>query len=114
MAKSVQGRDLLEMALVGYEAERARIATAIAAIQAQLGQRGPGRQKSGSAGSTAPRKGMSAAARRRIAAAQKKRWAAYRTEKAAAKPKRKLSAAGRQAIVDALKKRWAAKRKAAT
>src|SRR5437762_2950263 len=38
-------QDLLVMALVGYEAERAKIEEVIRAIQAQLGHRGPGRPK---------------------------------------------------------------------
>jgi hypothetical protein len=75
---------LLQMALVGYEAERQKIQGKIAELRAQLG----GRSKPASSGMTsAPvkrtRRQMSAAARRRIAAAQKKRWAAYRKQKAA-------------------------------
>ena len=116
MAKSILDRTTLEMALVGYEAEKARVAAAIVAIQAQLRQRGPGRQKASPDESVrGPRKRvLSAAAKKRIAAAQRKRWAAFHKQKAkAAKPKRRLSEAGRKAIVDALKKRWAAKRGAA-
>jgi len=90
MAKNVPDRTLLEMALVGFEAEKARIATAMAAIRAQLGQRGPGRLKAGSdENALAQRKRtLSAAARKRIAAAQKKRWAAFKKERAKGKPKR--------------------------
>ena len=114
MAKTVLDRDILEMALVGYEAEKARLAGAIAMIQAQLGHRGPGRPKVGSdVSAPAPRKGMSAAARKRIAAAQKKRWAAYRKEKANAKPKRHISEAARKAMAAGGRRRWAAHRKAA-
>lgn len=116
MAKTVFDRDILEMALIGYEAEKARVAAAIAAIQAQLGQRGPGRPKAEvGTSATAPRKRtMSAAARKRIAAAQRKRWAAFHKQKAkAVKPKRLLSEAGRKAIAAAARRRWAAHRKAA-
>lgn len=106
-------QDLLVMALVGYEAEKARIEGAIRAIQAQLGHRGPGGSKAATDWTPAKRV-LSASARRRIAAAQRKRWAAIRQAKAQpAKPKRKLSAAGRRAIVEATRKRWAAVRKAA-
>ena len=81
-------RDLLAMALVGYEAEKVRINAAIAEIKAKLGT-----------GAPAPRKRtMSAAARKRIAAAQRKRWAAVKKQgqSAAAPKRRKLSAAGRK------------------
>jgi len=119
MAKHVgENRDLLAMALVGYEAQRAKIIEAISEIQAQLGRRGPGRPKAATDGAAPAKRVLSASARRRIAAAQRKRWAAVRAQgKSAAKPaapkKRKLSAAGRKAIIAATKKRWAAVRKAA-
>ena len=107
----------LEMALVGYESEKATIQAAITQIRAQLGQRGPGRPKAPTNGTeeTAPKKRtLSVAARKRIAAAQRKRWAAIKKAKAEpAKPKRRLSAAGRKAIIEATRKRWAAVRKAA-
>jgi hypothetical protein len=108
--------DLLSMALVGYEAQRAKIDTAIAEIQAKLG-RAPGTPTQ-----SAPKKHrMSAAARKRIAAAQRKRWAAVKKSQAqgksaataaAPKKKSKMSAAGRKAIIEATRKRWAAYRKA--
>jgi len=104
-------QDLLAMALIGYEAQKAKITEAIRQIQAQLGQRGPGRPPR-----VAAKRTLSVAARRRIAAAQRKRWAAVRESQSqgvAAPKKRKLSAAGRRAIIAATKKRWAAVRKAA-
>ena len=108
--------DLLAMALVGYEAEKARIDTAIREIQAQLGHGGS--PKAVTEGAPPVKRVMSTSARRRIAAAQRKRWAALKKSKAAtanavAPKKRKLSAAGRRAIIAAAKKRWAAVRKAA-
>jgi hypothetical protein len=113
-------QDLLTMALVGYEAQKAKITEAIRGIQAQLGHRGP---KAATDGAAPAKRVMSASARRRIAAAQRKRWAAVRKSqsqgksvvkvKAAAPKKRRLSAAGRKAIIAATKKRWAAVRKAA-
>ena len=114
-------KGLLAMALVGYEAEKARIDATIAVIQARLGHRGPRPPRAAKDGTATPAKRvMSAAARKRIAAAQRKRWAAVRKQaqdKSAAKPagpkkKRKLSAAGRKAIIAATRKRWAAFRKA--
>ena len=110
MAKSgFVDQELLSMALIGYETQKAKLDAAIADIQAQLGQ------PASSVGSEPQirRKGtMSVAGRRRIAAAQRKRWAAIK--KANTKPKatkRKLTAAGRKAIAAAARKRWAAVRK---
>ncbi len=103
--------DLLAMALVGYEREKAKIEAAIADIRNQLGLRGRGRPKSAAATTSQAAPGkrtLSPAARRRIAAAQRKRWAVIKGKSAPAKPKRKLSAAGRRAIIEATKKRWAA------
>ena len=69
---------VLQMALIGYEAERQKIQDKIAELQAQLNGRS---KRTRSAMTRAPvkrtRRQMSAAARRRIAAAQKKRWAEY-------------------------------------
>ena len=69
----------LQMALVGYELEKERIAGKIREVQAQLG---------GGAAKTEAAPGkrvLSAAARKRIAAAQKKRWAEHRKKAAAGK-----------------------------
>jgi hypothetical protein len=107
MAKSgLLDQELLAMALVGYQAQKAKLDAAIEGIQAQLGQR----TASSAAGPGIPRKRtMSAAGRKRIAAAQRKRWAAIKkADPKPAAPKRKLSAAGRKAIADAARKRWAA------
>jgi hypothetical protein len=121
---------LLEMAIVGYETEVARISAKIADLKARLGKRGPGRPKGTAAApasatateqaAPAKRRTMSAAGRARIAAAQRARWAALKNQQAkpakragAAKgKKRKLSAAGLKAIREATKKRWAAYHKA--
>jgi hypothetical protein len=87
-------RSTLEMALIGYEAERQKIEAAMAAIRQQV---------DGHAAAPAvddlrrPKRVMSAAAKRIIAAAQRKRWAAIHAEKkggsAKTAPKRKLSGA---------------------
>ena len=107
MARHAQAdKDLLAMALVGYEAAKAGIEGAIREIQAKLGHRGP-RAATG----VPAKRVLSADARSRIAAAQRKRWAAIRMAKA--EPKRKLSAATRKRIGDAQRQRWAAVRKAA-
>jgi hypothetical protein len=113
MAKQA-GRDnsFLAMALIGYEAEKARINAAIAEIQAKLGT------ASGAPAKPTPKKHrMSAAGRKRIAAAQRKRWAALKkqaksTAKSVAPKNRKMSAAARKRIGEATRKRWAAYRKA--
>ena len=111
-------QDLLAMALVGYEAQKAKIDEAIKGIQAQLGHRGPGRPKAPTDGAAPAKRVLSAAARKKISAAQRKRWAAVRKSQAhskgvAAPKKRKLSAAARKRIGEATRKRWAAVRKAA-
>ena len=108
-------QDFLAMALIGYEAQSAKITEAIRDIQAQLGHRGPGRPKAATVGAAPAKRTLSVAARRRIAAAQRKRWAAVRKSQAqgAAPKKRKLSAAARKRIGEATRKRWAAVRKAA-
>ena len=69
-------QDLLAMALVGYEAQKAKITEAISEIQAQLGHRGPGRPKGTADGATPAKRTMSAAARRRIGAAVQVRFSA--------------------------------------
>ena len=113
-------RDLLAMALLGYEVQKTWINAAIADIQAQLAHRGPGRPRVATDVAVPKKRTMSAAARKRIGAAQRKRWATVKKTqaqgKSAAKPaapkKRKLSSAGRKAIIEATRKRWAAFRKA--
>jgi hypothetical protein len=95
--------ELLQMALIGYEAQRLTLEKAITEIQKELGHR-PMRR---AADAAAPRRTMSAAARRRIAAGQRKRWAAYHTK--SAKPKRTLSPAARAKLAANLTKARAAK-----
>jgi hypothetical protein len=67
---------ILEMALVGYQAEKEEIESTIREIQAQL--KG---SRDRSAPAAAKQRGgprvLSAAARERIAAAQRKRWAEF-------------------------------------
>jgi len=113
-------RDLLAMALVGYEAAKAKITATIAEIQAKLGHQGPGRPRVATDEAAPKKHTMSASGRERVAAAQRKRWAALKKSqeqaksavKAAAPKKRKISAAARKRIGDATRKRWAAYRKA--
>ncbi|HXM42200.1 MAG TPA: hypothetical protein VN924_13180 [Bryobacteraceae bacterium] len=74
----------LQMALVGYEIEKERIAAKIRDIQSQLG----GKAAAGAVAKSeaGPKKRvLSAAARKRIAAAQRKRWAEHRKKVAAGK-----------------------------
>lgn len=72
---------LLQMALVGYEAERRNIKGKIAEIQRRLKGRSGRADTVGAPAPTGPGRKMSAAARKRIAAAQKKRWAEYRKQR---------------------------------
>jgi hypothetical protein len=103
--------ETLQMALIGYRAERRNIDEKITDLQHRVGGRAVA--TSDGAEPAEKRRKMSAAAIAHIRAAQKKRWAAFheaQSAPASAKPKRKLSKAGRAAIVAALKKRWAAKK----
>jgi hypothetical protein len=70
--------DVLAMALIGYEAQKATLDAAIAGIQAQLSRRAP---SSGPDPQIPRKRTMSAAGKRRIAAAQRKRWTALRKAK---------------------------------
>jgi hypothetical protein len=109
-------RPVLEMALIGYEAERQKIEEKIAAIQRQLGGRPRGAAPVVGTDGTGPKRRMSAAGRKRIAAAQKKRWAAFRakhgegsaTRRKVAK-KRTLSPAAKAKLVANLAKARAAR-----
>lgn len=75
----------LQMALIGYEAERQKIQAKIAELQRLLKIRN---HRDGTAVDSAPvtrtRRRMSAAARKRIAEAQKKRWAEFHKKQKAA------------------------------
>jgi hypothetical protein len=82
--KARQDTDMLAMALVGYEQQKAKIDEKIREIKGLLGQ---GRKTASvteaspaPAAAAAPkrRKALSAEARKRIAVAQKKRWAEHR------------------------------------
>ncbi len=85
-AISATDQSTLQMALVGYEVERARIESKIREIQAQLGGKPRGASTALKDEEGAPKKRvLSAAARKRIAAAQKKRWAEHRKKAASAK-----------------------------
>jgi hypothetical protein len=103
-------RATLEMALIGYEAERQKIAAAMAAIRKQVDGHVAAPAVSGA---RKPRRVMSAAARRRIAAAQRKRWAAFYAEQksgsAKTAPKRKVSAAAKTRLAANLAKARAAR-----
>ena len=84
--KLTEDTSTLQMALVGYQIEKAKIEAKISEIQAQLkGKRAPV-----SAGADKPepaatgKRYLSPAARKRIALAQKKRWAEHRKRAAQA------------------------------
>ncbi len=75
----------LQMALVGYELEKERIAGKIREVQAQLSAGRPGGGGAAKSEVGPKKRVLSAAARKRIAAAQKKRWAEHRKKAAAGK-----------------------------
>ena len=82
---TVTDRATLEMALVGYEMEKERIAGKIREIRERLGSKST---PDGAAAKSEPAPGkrvLSAAARKRIAAAQRKRWAEHHKKVAAGK-----------------------------
>jgi hypothetical protein len=100
----------LEMALIGYEAERQKIEAAMAAIRKQIDGHAVAPAVDGT---RRPKRVMSTAAKRRIAAAQRERWAAFQAdqkgESVKTTPKRKLSAAARAKLAANLAKARAAK-----
>jgi hypothetical protein len=105
-------KSLLEMALIGYQAQRSKIDERIAEIQQQLGGGSP--YAAAPAAGPKARRQMSPAAKKRIAAAQKKRWAEFhaKSQKPAVKkaaPKRKLSADARAKLAANLQKAREAK-----
>ena len=85
-SSTLNNNSLLEAALEGLKAQRARIEDQIEQVQQMLGGRRPGRPAAVKTASAAPapraKRQLSAAARKRIAAAQKKRWAEYRKKTA--------------------------------
>ena len=111
---------LLELALKGLQADRARIDDEIAEIKTQLNSGGtiakPDQTASGvMAGQGQKKRTMSAAARKKISEAMKRRYADINK----AKPKQVkqsrnggLTAAGRARLSELMRARWAAKRKA--
>jgi len=100
-------RSTLEMALIGYVAEVAKIEAAMASIRKELGIRGPRAAAAGNAPAARGKRVLSPAARKRIADAQKKRWAAFHAKKAA--PKRVMSPAAKAKLAANLAKARAAK-----
>lgn len=86
--RSSDDLNTLQMALVGYQMEKAKIDEKIREIQARLGGKrmaAPAGVGAGSAKSKGGKRVLSPEARKRIAAAQKKRWAEHRKKMAVAK-----------------------------
>src|SRR5262249_7508524 len=86
MPRGRKAEDLttLQMALIGYQAERQRIEDKIQELQGRLGGKAESTTSSPAGAKTGRKKRvLSAAARARIAAAQKKRWAEHRKKLAA-------------------------------
>lgn len=111
---------LLELALKGLAAERAKLDDEIAQIKRQLNGRrlAPTKESPSVTSVVTRRRTMSAAARKRISEGMKRRNAAMRATSPSpgpGKPTRAvgLTAAGRKKLSSMMKLRWAAKRKAA-
>src|SRR6266581_6769181 len=104
---------LLELALKGLEAERARIDDEIVQIKSQLNPR-PATAQTATAENSAPpkKRRMSAAARKKISEAMKRRYAELNSGERQNAGSH-LTAAGRRRLSDLMKKRWAERRKAA-
>ena len=85
-SKSLNDNSILEAALEGLEAQKARLEEQIREVRQLLGGRRPGRPAATSvpavkkAAASRKKRALSPAARKRIAAAQKKRWAEYRKQ----------------------------------
>src|SRR5439155_9297863 len=110
-AKVPDSTRLLELALKGLEAERAKIDDEIAQITSQLNPR-PATAQTATAGSSTPlkkrRMSVSAAARKKISEAMKRRYAELNSGKRQSAGSR-LTEAGRKRLSDLMKKRWAEK-----
>jgi len=76
--KSTEDLSTLQMALVGYEIEKQKIADKISEIQAKLKGKTVTSKATAEPKEASVKRVLSPAARRRIAAAQKKRWAEHR------------------------------------
>jgi hypothetical protein len=114
------GPRLLELALKGLEAERARIEEEIAQIRSQMnGSVGRPRTIGSSSAGLRRTRTMSADARRRISEAMKRRHAERRRAAggaavvAVSRRQGGISAAGRRKLSEMMKARWAAKKRAA-
>jgi hypothetical protein len=73
------------MALIGFEAERQKIADKMAEIRRQLGQTTVSKSPSVDGAKPRRKRKMSAAGKRNIREALKKRWAAYHAKQRAGK-----------------------------
>jgi hypothetical protein len=105
--------EIINAAILGFEAQKTRINDQIAELRAMLS--GDTTEAAATPQGKPSKRKISAAARRRMALGQKARWAKLKGESEPSapatpespKPKRKMSAAGRKAISEATKKRWA-------
>jgi hypothetical protein len=108
-------QSVIEMALVGFQAEAQRIEAAMAEIRKRLGVRG-GRVAWIVTDGSKPKRHMSALHRKRIADAQKKRWAAFHAEHGTptkrTTQKKGMTPERRAALAANLAKARAAKKKA--
>ena len=111
MRRQIDG-SILEMALVGYQAERGKIEEKMAEIRQRLGKGPAATAAPATTGEAAPKRNISVAARKRIAAAQKKRWREFHArQQESAKPKA-VKQARKTVSPDVTQKRLAALAKA--
>ena len=107
--------DILNAALVGFEAQKNLIDAKIAELKQHLNDHSA---PAPTPDTLKPKKKRSAAVRRNMARAQKARWEKLKQKSEPPQTvtvkhqKRRMSAAGRKAISAASKKRWAAVRAA--
>jgi hypothetical protein len=104
--------EVLEMALVGFQAKRAEVLRAMAEIEQQLGgtrRTVPAAVVASEPGTVSrPKRKLSAAGKRAIQEAVKRRWAAFHAEAGVAKPARKKAKKPKRTMSPAAKARLAA------
>jgi hypothetical protein len=116
MTKQIDS-SILEMALIGYQAQLLKNEASMTAIRKQLRIHGNGAMAPAKMAGVKAKRILSAAAIKRIADAQKKRWAAFHAKqkaptkaaKTAVAPRRKLSPAAKAKLVANLAKARAVK-----
>ena len=104
--------EVLEMALVGFQAKRAEVLRAMAEIEQQLGgarRTVPATVVASEPGSVSrPKRKLSAAGKRAIQEAVKRRWATFHAKAGAVKPAKQKASKPKRTMSPAAKARLAA------